>query len=675
MNDEIFEQTIWHIFESPVISSDQLIQIYNYIYLLCTKSDHEPGFKIQGREAYMKLKENINKYTASLQPFNSLNELCICLDNFFKSVNILFKCYHYLERFYIKTSIDKRDECIMDIKTLCYTYLHKNYLINYEKQILNMIIIESEKLTPKNSIELQSMKKTIFYIKEVLIANNEDKTFHNFLKQFVKHITTQLNIKDPPEDIADKLNNKIKISNALFDPFYAISIKRKFLKFLLRRKDEIVGLIIKNFESDMNLKFYYRCIEVFEEKEALSLNFKNYVNSKFKEMTKYKKEEQSGVIKKINKCKEILDAYIMMNEKIKSFFENDIIFVALVNQSIIDLNLQNFSNELIILLNKFLLNSETDTKIMYLIRLINLLKDIPNEETKLILDMQERLLFDRSKIEKEMIILESLDKKTHQSLHSTIVKLLKDIKQIDFEIRIGFNSADKVVVKERNDTEKEIVFEDDYEVSYWTNLNFKLLTFGFWKIEAEKNYKNNLLDSFKSTITDFLETKLLDKHIEFVYKMSPIFIELNGYEIKMSTLMYLVLYEIWNREKIKEVELQEHFDFEITRYVSVLYENEVILCEEEHFFVNKEFNKNLDLFDEKIADKNESYEESANSHSEIHRIEALIMKELKRYKEYDKNELLKNIECENKEIFNNAIKELIEKDYLVLIDDVLKYLP
>jgi len=128
--DKIIKKSLMH---PDSIDSKDFVFVYNTIFKHCTQPSNT--YEIRGSDVYDILSQILNNFTTNLE-FKSLQSYKEDVSTFKKSVVMIEKMFSYLERYYIKIGLERRDHNIRKIENLMYFYYYQNFFEKIESQIL-----------------------------------------------------------------------------------------------------------------------------------------------------------------------------------------------------------------------------------------------------------------------------------------------------------------------------------------------------------------------------------------------------------------------------------------------------------------------------------------------------------------------------------------------------------
>lgn len=649
MQKQLIYTTTLDLLNAPKnIPSSQFMKVYNAIYLECT--NNQPVYEIKGRVVYEYLTEIANEFTSRLNPFESVSEIFLLLNKYDLSINLIRILYSYLERFFIKVSIDKRDRCVMDIKTLFYTHLYQNYLEKRENHLFDLLIFEIESLKSSDKSKILRLRKTIEHTKNILAANERELSFKALIKKYFSFFASKIKSESNLRVQCELLHNRIRITSKLFESYYIMSIRRNFIKILSKRKEEVLVLIIEEMKMNKCVKFLFTVIETLEIKEKFYNSFRDFISFMLPKTSEINFES-------------VIDMYLFLKERISKDFNDDKILIQIINER----NYMNDLNELsIFIINKLntgILGLSDKKRITALIDFINLMDYNKLNEDKLTHDMENRLLFHKHGTNLEIQVSKCIDKKKYLNFYSKIRRCIRDIQQLNYTFTFEDNKL--VELPTGQEIEDDTIYVD-----------FKMLTSGFWDIQTKRYKENPELEYYRKHIIGYLDNKLVDRVVTFNYDISPILIEFNGCRIKLSTSAYLILDVVSQNDGISLETINQSLQQECEDHLQILVKSEILITTEGMYFVNRNFNnKKVDIFERNIKRPEDYILVPTQTINYLFSIEAQIVRLLKKFREYDKNELFRSIECMDIELFDKAVDNLLKKEFLGVNHCLLFYIP
>lgn len=556
------------LFNSPTtFQSTDFITAYNYIYKHCTSTS--PRYEIKGREIYDQLLDMINDFTSNMMQYGDIKDLFCILQKYETSINLLKKVFHYLERFFIHVSIDKRDGYVMDIRTLCFTSFYRNYLEKTELKMFELLIFEIDNFKSTKCEKIGFVKFIIAMLKNLYTTNDEDIKFKRFIKSYIFNISDKIKKTQNLNDGMDYLFKKIKLTNLIFDPYFISNIRKKLIKSISKRSQELVELFIERMITDKSIKDYYNCIVVLEAKDLLVKKIEEILKSKVKT---FKNSTDSPTIT----FKDITCLYETMCEKIKKQCANDSLLIETINKQYAEIDFKSYSTLIQEMHDQEMQLQTNILKVFTLTTFLNFLNSLETEEI-LIYNFQSRLLSNTYNVDFEKYYISNLNKSKYFTLVNKLNRCIRDI---------GLNK-NYFVAQFKN--------TDEIDIEY------QLLTQGFWRLSTQNITKNRTLLSMEAKIKEKLGDRLADKTIGFNYTNSAIVLEFNGYELQLSTIDYLVLSAINNEGELSLQQLDILLEYNSKETVQLLHKNLLITCEKDVYKINRSYNDgDLNLFKTRI---------------------------------------------------------------------------
>ncbi|KAM0679310.1 hypothetical protein BDAP_000177 [Binucleata daphniae] len=658
-NKILIERKTQEIISDPSnVDSSVFVDIYNEIYKSCTMSNKK--HEILGRDIYNLLTDILNKYTQEIKTFNSINEAVVIFDNYKKTIKILQMSYKYLERYFIKVSIEKKDGYVMDIQTLSLTFFYRNYLERNIKKVIELFRLELYNIKSLRDGRIVVLRKFMQMYREILDRNDESRKHKLILECFVSHYLQKMNLNENLVVLSKKIIDVMKVARSIFEPFFIHKIERKFLAKIAHRKKEFVVLLIESFDLKKTNSFYYNSLLLLDYLEKLYENFEVRIPEKIRKECNDDLENEE-ILKRLYKN---YNKYIKI---VKRYCNEDARMLNIIDCSYKNVSFSTFEDTIIKVTNDYVL-AQDSIKLSKLTNFINTINLSTTFNEKLLHATQNRLIFKKSdyKVEEEFIKLLD-DEKFHIYL-SKAERCLSDIKKNSKNFLFANNNGTYNLV------EKDIEIVNENKLAIEIDLTFVNSCF--------YNLRHDDIPDCNSTlhkIVDLLLYDLKKKHktkiIHINYKMSPVIIEVNGYEIKLSVNMYLILDELEKHKNITEANLIRLLNLEDSKDIENLCKLNVIKKHIDILSINYDIQDNINAFDE-IYDRQITEKTYLQPQiSDTINFESKIMQILKKTKKMSKTELMKEFEEKHANKIIESLNKLVDKDFIEVDNDLVKYLP
>ncbi|KAM0674971.1 hypothetical protein GVAV_001310 [Gurleya vavrai] len=524
------------------ISSKQFIDIYNKVYTVCTVVTRD--YEIKGRDVYNLLTDILHDYTFKLKNFNSLNELYETLDIFNKNIKILKMTYNYIERYFIKVSLDKRDGYVLDIKTLAHTLIFRNLISKNINKINDIFICEINSVNNANDLNIEILRKSFYYYREILDRNDESEKIHNFISFYVDNIAENINFEDEIKKVCRELQKKIKISNHIFEPFYMVVIKKNLIGKLSFRKEELIDFLIECIENKTNEIFYYKCIATLSCQNLCYKKLNEFVKKKLKTINDFD-----------NKIEKIIDFFIFINNEMKNTFYIEKAKKIIVADNFSAICLSNHSDDLLKIIDECL-REKNKAKMYHVALLINYMSYSIETDSKLIEMAKMRLIYKKSDISDEAVFIRILDQTKYFNSFNEINRCIKDIEKNKNTIKITFkddiNDYNMKILK------KNSVLEDIDKNINCIDIDYLNLTTGFWNFSIEtKKIDNYIIGKLEEYTLKHLIEKHPERKFKIQHRMSSIEIQINNHNFIISYDMYIILDCVEKYEKIAKDDIMQ----------------------------------------------------------------------------------------------------------------------
>lgn len=644
---KILLQNCFKILKNPnEITRKEFNIVYNTVYTHCSAKSET--YTIKGEEIYNFLENVIDSFCKKIEFTGSCDSLAVQIQSFEHSVDILSKVFSYLERFYIRTSILNCAD-VRKIKDLFYFKIYYNFLYRAEESFLNVIFLEVETFRNFHKRDLKNLKIIIQFYLEALARNGLETSMNNFYRQYVSEFKTSFDINCSIKDLIKKIHMEIYITTNIFNDH---EVTREIISSIESRKDEIMKYAFSKVSKFEKLKHIYSIISKMSESVRIEFKqrYESFIETQFCNSENFEQLYQNycNIVEqtKINKMHgfiDLVDECMSRSFKERSNLNQLEIFDTMVNYVDTEFCTNHPSDE-------------SNDKVCRNVEIFfNFFSSIVDDRLidKYISRTQNRLIngFDPStELYLGSYLLEKLGLGMVSRLNNSILGFLNK-KKISYEL--GLNSIEVSLAK---------------------------ITKGFWNIEKNEVNLHSDLEIIKDMIYEKAELEEKQK-IEFNYSVSPIIFKLNSTKYKLPTDVFSIYYYILNGENVNHEELKikcgdKNFDKNIQRLISMGLVEIIPNIDTSVYYraVDRQVQESyIDLFscNETVINKKEIQEFKENK---IHIIESQICKFMKKNKFISKDLIFQELQFDPLEV-ENAITNLVAKEYLEIINGVIHYIP
>lgn len=620
------------------VTSEDFMCGYNIIFHYCAKPTNT--YEIRGHCIYDLLQTVLNKYTLNLSAFNSLEEFTCQFEKLEKSRKLLEGIFSYLNRYFIKTNIIKRNEReIKEIRQMIYNFYYENHLKNYKDMFLEIFFFEFD-LFRKKETDSMKLRESFSYFKKVLVAVDNDALLVKFKNDFIRDIKKRVNFNESIKIICMNVYQELINLNSIFDSAIAKDLNEKTVEFLSDRREEMCDKVIKRIDSQKEILFIYKLIEFLGEDAVKIFNFKFEFYLKNKKMS-FDFTEMFGLFSYFYK---LIDKNMERNEEISKIVKD------LFGQSIQSFyknenfdRILEFERKLTAEIEKVFVKRSLKEK--SLIHFVKLVKENKRIGEKIIEILQRNLLFNDNIMDYEPRLVDLLSQILSSDDFYKCCHLMNDLRRSN-----------------------EFVYQ---------NLRPKLLSKGSWPLKEECVILHEKLRSIFSDYVNYLGKDYTRSLFIIMPRISKMTIEFNGCTFDINTDLVSLLYHIEEKVIMDYKSLLECTnDPNLKDNLSYLLSKELIIEFNDTFSINYNFKtEEKDLFrihtEIFLSDKDKL---PVNNNQLL---ESLIIKILKNKKKVPKNELFifLNIEKFDGEKIQEALNNLVRKMYCTVKDGIIEYLP
>ena len=213
-----------------VLTASDFVDIYNLVYRSCSEQNI---YKVGGKKVYRVLDEEVRKFNQRLE-YRSFSDLKKQIRKYNRSCLLVKKTFEYLERFYIRMSIDQRDYTVYKIEALFYVHFYERFFHKIEDEILEKILYEPD---------------FIEFYKDLLVFNDLERKFDKLCRIYIDRIALKLDFAGDIGKLLADIHTEREEYISSFDA-HSSSKLVKFLetKLVGRRgdaEDLIVSLVLK----------------------------------------------------------------------------------------------------------------------------------------------------------------------------------------------------------------------------------------------------------------------------------------------------------------------------------------------------------------------------------------------------------------------------------------------
>lgn len=649
----ILEKALATILKHPAdVTRNDFNDVYNCVYLHC--SSKSENYLIKGEDIYNQLEKALDNFSNRIEFIASCDVLCEQIALFQQSEDILVKIFSYLERFYIKTSI-LNSTGVKKIKDLFYYKIYYNFIYKAEENLLNVIFLEIETLRKFHKMEIIHLKTVIRFYLESLARNGLETNMNQFYKKYMAEFKTSFDFNCSIRQLVKKVHMEVFISTNVFIDY---EITKKIIQFIMGRKDEIMKYAFHKIEKFEKLKHIYAIISKMPESGRLEFKqrYDTFLTDLFTKSTtfeslygSYCNVNQQIKLNKMTGFVELIDECMSKTFKERSSNDQADIFDAIIRYVE-----KNFGEKV----NKSLNIQEKCTNLDDQEMLFNFFATIVDDR-----------LIDKYIASVQLRLINGTDPSNEQFYMNLILE------------RIGLGAISRLknsISSFLDKSEFECIINE--KTGKFTASLIKI-TKGFWNVEKNEVNLHPTLEKIKAMLYE--KSGIQEKQkIEFNFSISPVIFELNGTTYKVSTDAFSIYFSILENAEDSDKNLMKSMssDKNFDKNIAILENAGLILCVGEigdkslYTAVNKKSDLTFcDLFSKEDC---EITKKVVKNHIENknHIIESMICRLMKKRKFLSRDLLYSETGLDVEEA-ESAVRNLISKGYLEIVNDAIHYIP
>ncbi|KAM0671603.1 hypothetical protein CWI42_060860 [Ordospora colligata] len=253
-------------------SSDDFMCIHNIVYNHCTEVC--TTFQTRGLKIYECLKSVFSTHVDHLRCFTSLKTLHHQIDEFSSALAIVSKAYSYLERYFIRISIEKRDGHIMDIRTLGYVVFYRQYMERMMDRAKEIVFFEINVSRSSKDYVFTKLTETVRYLRMLYFCNDESEKYDEMVKQYVDMFRSSMIFDAEIGKVLKRVYLEIYIASKVFEPENN-RLYKDVIFGLKSRFAEILKTMHEKMERQERLKLYVKIVQ-FMDSECMDGVFDQY---------------------------------------------------------------------------------------------------------------------------------------------------------------------------------------------------------------------------------------------------------------------------------------------------------------------------------------------------------------------------------------------------------------
>jgi len=258
--------------DHKAFSSEDFMHIHNIVYNHCTEVC--TTFQTRGLKVYECLKKVLSAHVDHLRCFTSLKTLHHQMDEFSSALAIASKAYSYLERYFVRISIEKRDGHVMDIRTLGYVVFYRQYMERMMDRAKEIVFFEISVSRSSKDYVFAMLAETVRHLRMLYFCNDESEKYNEMVKQYVEVFRSSMNFDAEIGKVLKRVYLEIYIASRVFEP-ESNRLYKEVIFGLRHRFGEILKAMHSKMERQERLKLYVKIVQ-FMDSECMDEVFDQY---------------------------------------------------------------------------------------------------------------------------------------------------------------------------------------------------------------------------------------------------------------------------------------------------------------------------------------------------------------------------------------------------------------
>jgi hypothetical protein len=657
---EALNEIVFMVLRNPTtVTSDEFMAGYDIIYKFCTQPTLR--YEIKGAPIYNLLADTAKKYSDNLESFASVEDFNAAFVKFNAGVSMLTKLCEYLERYYIKTSIMKRDPYVRDIKGLFYYHYYTNYVDKLKIVFEKLILLEVAKIRNEKS-DTTHLKTAIDTYRTLLLCSGNEQRYAVLKDTYLAAFKKEVNYNDPINKLLQVFYKELSIVMEIFDNVSYHHLARKMVFDLATKSSEIVSYILRKIERKRSFFHAYKILEILGPVYIAPLvrDLELFIENRLKNCTNF--DMLFGFFLDLNIY---LEHGFNKNKGVKKLIHEKFLhavrsFLASHTKDAVDAFLTAFVDKV------GTIDDTMDKNVLKsLLSFFSLIekKDIVGE--KITFNLQKRLLLASRDLKLEQFLIESL---TGILQYDDAFKLNLSLRDMLFSRKFHMPHQELKALCKHNSHDMGFTVEP------------KFLTAGFWNLKGENIKLAEPLDAYKRLLVEALSREHRKSFVVFNYTMSEVILEFMYFKLRLQTDTASVLLAVESSpgidfESLKQATQDPHLGDNMRRLIENGLVNDVGGC----FSVNYDYDKgDVDLFSANYTETKKTRLSLPNIRLDrIMVTEAAIMRFMKRTSLCERPALINIMSVWGfmEDEVMDAMEILQNNNYLTIEENIIKYIP
>lgn len=645
-------------------TSDEFMEAYNIIYMHCTEIT--PTFETRGKRVYECLRTSLCTFVDSLHGLASLNGLHQQICEFSAALELLAKVYSYVEKYFIRISLEKREGHVQNIRTLAHCIFYRNHAERAVLQIRELVLFEIGVSRCNKGYGFQQLAETVAFLKRMFYYSDEEEQYNSLVRAYLSMFRESMDFDGEIGRVLKRVYLEIYVASRVFDADSG-KLYRSIVGGLRGRFGEILRFVAARMDAFERFRLYAKIVHFMDEEcmGRLVEECRRIFSAKILESSGF----EALVDTYLRVCAQVeenlpgQDLVCDVQEQVRQYFECRPEMGERISGAI----------------SQVMTSGERIGELDALVTFMALVQGRDAVVERVTLDLQRRLLGARTDVRREGMLVSLMEK------------------------HLGASSVARASISYSNQTEA-VTSRFDLPGMPGFATELRLLTKGFYHVQGGRASVPHALKEVQRAVS----LPQLERHprgeMQYCYELSPMVFEMNGFCFRMSTDRLLIL--AWLDEERSVEELESVGGVRFRRNLECLVDHGFVDVENGTASLNRSFSSReycrirdgcpdrvcgvdeefrlggsremLDLFEIEYGDCVEEWRRSTEPDSSDVVVEARIMQILKREKRME----MKRIALEvgealgrDGEFVRCAVGRLVEKEYAAVDGDFVSYVP
>lgn len=264
------------------LTSREFMEMYNTVYRHCTETT--VVFETRGVRVYERLQSALATFVDRLRGFTSLRTLHGQLSGFASALGLVAKAYSYLERYFIRISIERRDGHIQDVQTLGFAVLYRRYMERVLGQAKDIVFFEIGVSRSSKDYDFGRLAETVGLLRRMLFCNDESGEYDAIVRQYLDGFCRGMDFDGEINRVLKRVYLEIYVASKVFDP-ESSRLYRGIVAGVRGRFDDVLELLVHKMQRFERFKLYVKIVHFMEPEymERVVERYKEVVRGKVAE--------------------------------------------------------------------------------------------------------------------------------------------------------------------------------------------------------------------------------------------------------------------------------------------------------------------------------------------------------------------------------------------------------